>query len=234
MGSPSVPEVNRIAAGLEGSGLAASRRERELAGGAGQLVPQRQGFADILEIDDFRAQAVDQGLQACHFHQAPGGDHPLHLRGGQRAFQSGEPAGEIQHGGNAAVSRQGKKAQRRRRPGGQHHADAFARAGAALQRRAQGKTGADDFVIGESALVAIDQGDRARAMVAPCLCQRFKHGTPRVCRIEWSARGRSQPRHESLPEDSESLFTSSGVKMPDPALEAANQPFPAAGRGGGE
>ena len=95
--------------------------------------------------------------------------------------------GEIEHGRHAAIGREREEGDRRADAGGQQHADAFARAGAALQRMAQREAGAHDLVIGKHAVVAIDQGRRAAAEFRARIQQSLEDRTMRRFRIERNA-----------------------------------------------
>ena len=89
LGSPSVPEVNRIAAGLSCDGLCRHQRGREAAGQRRQLVGQRQLGAHVFEIDELATWPTSAAIdvfQLAELDEAVGGDDALHLRGAERAF----------------------------------------------------------------------------------------------------------------------------------------------------
>ena len=91
LGSPSVPEVNRIAAGLGGIGPRRQQAGANLPATAVSLF-FREVFADILQIDDFGAQpGPTSSCKPRHFDQAAGGDHALHLRGASALFSPASP-----------------------------------------------------------------------------------------------------------------------------------------------
>src|SRR6185312_15512163 len=87
-----------------------------------------------------------------------------------------------------------------------------------------------DLVIGELAFLAVDQGDGVAAMAAPRLGQGMENRTVRNLRIERDALRWSKVGHglsDSARTASYPIFglieMSGGVKMPNPALEAAHQ-----------
>ena len=53
-----------------------------------------------------------------------------------------------------------------------------------LQRMAQGKAGADDFVKGQNPAIAIDQRRRAAAEIAACFRKGMKQRAARCCQME--------------------------------------------------
>ena len=81
LGSPSVPDVNRITAGVE---CIASRRDEarhEGADGREDLVDERQLLANVFEIDDLAglAELVDQRVELAELDEAVRGDDALDL-----------------------------------------------------------------------------------------------------------------------------------------------------------
>ena len=128
LGSPSVPEVNRITAGVACGGPRRHHAGQELAHCRERLVEDRQLFAHVFEIDDLGRvlQFVDQRLEFAQLDEFVRGDDALDLRHVERRFDRRGAGREIEHGGHAAIGRDREERDHRARAGRQHHADRFA------------------------------------------------------------------------------------------------------------